>query len=1009
MALLRKINALNIGIIHLSDIHFCIENEFPFSKWELLYKALKDDFISCFKLYIIISGDIASNGKVKEYDIAYSYLMNLKDSLSHRYPTTAIKIILAPGNHDCNFDLDTQVRINNIKNVNYDTLGNDGSFFQVCTQVQKEFWDFYCKFNDEPQNKLYYQVTENVGEKKLCFHCFNTAWMSQKKEIPGSLFFPVKNMENLIKNKDYDLNISVFHHPINWFNPTTKENNKKEFQNLLDHVSSLHIVGHEHENELRITEDIDKIDSKALYSLGDVLQDHQKPNESGFQTLLINLNNNDLKLRRYIWKNNIYQRHAEDNLLIYKKIKRQIELDQSFKDKINTVNLPIIINDKQVTLSEIYIFPDIEDITTDSDNIIDYIDSELLLNGKSLKCILGGESQIGKSSLLYMLFLRYYEKGYYPIFLEGKDITSDDVDKIILKAFKVQYSDNLEDYEFFRQFDKQSKILLIDDLHKCKYYTHKHSIFEQLSDLFYNTLITIDSGYGLLPQCQTIFKDTSIYLIKPLGYKKSHDLVERYLTIKDSSFYLDPSYLHKTKHTFNQLRQILGNKLIPSYPIFILSIIQSLELIPHNLNETSYGYCYQTLIHYALNSAGVFKDDVDSYMNIITELAFYMFNLKRDSINENEFEAFHDGYRGNFIIPNFETVKKILLKSMILKMEEGYYCFAYKYILFFLTAKKVAEMMDTPEGKEIVTELYKELHKEKNANILVFITHHTKNKEFIEDSIFTSMLPFENILPITLETHSAYYKLLEEILKDVEQQVIENRDPVEERKKQLIAQDKIERNKKNEEEEEDVDISDKIVPFLQAFRSIEIVGQIIKNRKGSLKISTLKEMITELYNTGFRMIGYLGDMINEIKGFLASRVEEKLTEKDTNQIITKRIYVFLNYVSLQACLGIFTRIVFSVGIKELKEIYTEVANEINTPAAKLVSFSINSYYDKLNMKELEQLCKEFKGNMVALEILRARVKAYIYNNHIEYWEKQKIANHLNLKILPDHGHKDRGF
>ena len=39
---------------------------------------------------------------------------------------------------------------------------------------------------------------------------------------------------------------------------------------------------------------------------------------------------------------------------------------------------------------------------------------------------------------------------------------------------------------------------------------------------------------------------------------------------------------------------------------------------------------------------------------------------------------------------------------------------------------------------------------------------------------------------------------------------------------------------------------------------------------------------------------------------------------------------------------------------------------------------------KINITELEQLTKEFKSNRVALEILRLRVKAYIYNNYVDY-------------------------
>ena len=89
--------------------------------------------------------------------------------------------------------------------------------------------------------------------------------------------------------------------------------------------------------------------------------------------------------------------------------------------------------------------------------------------------------------------------------------------------------------------------------------------------------------------------------------------------------------------------------------------------------------------------------------------------------------------------------------------------------------------------------------------------------------------------------------------------------------------------------------------------------------------------------------------------------------------------------------------------------YLDVAKTMDTPAAKIVSFSINSYYGKIHMPELEQLSKEFKGNFVALQILRARVSAYIYNNYVDYRDKQKIAACLNLIISPALGRKDKGY
>jgi len=1013
MTKLEIISTSNIGIIHLSDIHFSDKTNPILENCELLFRALKDDFLNCSFVYIVVSGDIANTGKESEYKIALTFFKDFFKYLKDRYSSTQFKYIFVPGNHDCNFDLDTQVRKNIIKNINYDTIGSDDSVLEICLKIQSDFWTFYKSFNNSPEKKIYYKIIDSIADKKLCFYCFNTAWMTQIKEKPGTLFFPVKLFPELKKQNEFDLTVAVFHHPINWFTPNTIENNKKEFQNLLDDISSLQIIGHEHENEVHKTENIDNISSKTLCASGDILQDTENPNQSGFQTFLIDLNTNKARLKRYYWKKDLYYQHSEDEIVLAKNSKRIFELNDGFVEKINRIKIPLKFDDKHVKLSDIYVSPDLERITPKSDNLIDdFIDSESLIDNAHFKnCIFEGDSQIGKSSLLYMLFLRFYDKGFYPIFISAKDITSDNIEKSIKKAFSFQYTNDSTSYQKFKQIDNNQKILLIDDFHTIKM-KNKHNTIKSFFELFSRTFITLDTAYSIIPQIQTEFNDICSFTIKSFGYKKSNDMVVKYLFLKDSSSLLTNQItLDRTKHTFNHLRQILGDKLIPSYPVFVLSIIQALEYTPLNLSETSYGYCYQTLIYNALHYEGISKDDIDSYVNIITELAFYMFDMKIDSIGEIDFENFFEKYRKEFIAPQFETVRKNLLNSNVLKQDSGSYCFGYKYILYFLAAKKIAEMIDRPEGKKIIQELYDNLHKEKNANILVLITHHTKNYSFIEESILTLMTPFENTSPITLDKNCNYYNLLKKIVEEIKQDVIEmNRDPSEERKKQLLAQDKFDRKiEKNNNEKNSFDTNENIVPFLQAFRSIEIVGQIIKNRKGSLHKETLIEMLIELYNTGFRMVNYLGEMINDTKDEIASIIEKNISEKDTNLDIEKKINDFLNIISLQSCLGIFSKIVFSVGVKELNEIYSHIAKTMNTPAAKIISFSINSYYGDMNMHELKQLSKEFNNNIVALQILRSRVKSYIYNNYVHYTDKQRIAQYLNMKISPSLGHKKVGY
>lgn len=548
------------------------------------------------------------------------------------------------------------------------------------------------------------------------------------------------------------------------------------------------------------------------------------------------------------------------------------------------------------------------------------------------------------------------------------------------------------------------KVLLIDDFQKIGLSTQNAQIFiKNAAAIFGRIIISIDSIHGTFPHLQSCFENFDLYTIKPLGHKKTNDLIIKHHSLTQNPLSVEKQvFLDQIKYKYDQVRIVLGNKVIPSYPIFLLSILQSLSSSSIDLSETSYGYCYQSLIHYALASkAEVSNDDLGHYMNFIKILAYHFHTKDIDSIDEKEFTNFYNEYVGKYLLFPFDIVIKNLLKSQIIVEDENLYKFGYKYILYFLAAKHISDIINSYEGKLVVSNLFNNLHLENNANVLVFITHHTNDISFISDSMFHAMVTFENVTPITLNKNDSYYVHLHEISKCLSNEVIEQKESPEKIiENNLISQDNAERELERVENDDDMskEISETAKPFLQAFRSIDIVGQIVKNRKGSLKKDEIEDLIAEIYYTGFRTVGFLGEVFSDAKTVLVENLSQRIKDKDTKYEIERKISNFIQVISLQTCLGVFSKLIFAVGIKDLNALYDNVAKNINTPAAKLVSFSINSYYNDLSTKDVVELAKEFKDNPVAIAILKSRVRAYIYTNHVNYRKKQRLAQALHMKI-----------
>ena len=161
-------------------------------------------------------------------------------------------------------------------------------------------------------------------------------------------------------------------------------------------------------------------------------------------------------------------------------------------------------------------------------------------------------------------------------------------------------------------------------------------------------------------------------------------------------------------------------------------------------------------------------------------------------------------------------------------------------------------------------------------------------------------------------------------------------------------------------------------------------------------------MVMELYGAAFRTIGYFGTIIESEREHVIEDVISNKKEGIPNSEIIKKIDSFLELSSLNFCLFVFSKVINSVGSKELRATFSQIADEIGTPAAKLVSFSIISCFSKLAIPELESLVNELKDNPVAMSIIRARVRSYLYNNHVNFSDRQKIINTVNLNPRDRH-------
>ncbi len=1000
---------MKVAILHLSDLHFDKDNsQWLLKKAEQIVSAVWNDFTDCSKIVIVVSGDIANTGTEEEYGYAKNFFRTLLRAFASRGMAKIElenKIICVPGNHDCNFEKDNTARQILLGNLRTNAASIDDSVYQIVSVVQAEFSAFV---KDVMQEKDYTLGINNnipikVGNKTILFRLYNTAWMSVKKEEQSSIVMPMDLIEE--NHQDVDLVVSVFHHYYPWITQWRDSNNKR-FQKHILQTSNMALYGHEHTSSSSQVNDVFESESICEFQGGALCLDrHGNQRTSTFNSFVLDVDTFECIVRNYVYSDGLYQHRKEETVNLNRERKTdEFRHNADFLKSLRKMSIPIHNSENvRMTLDEFFVYPDLERMNSRQIKVDeDFTDSSSIVDDKQYKLVmLEGDDQSGKTSLLNMYYLRFVDMYMYPLFVKGKNI-NENLDKVLTTAFSDQY--NSADKEKYVQYNKEQKILLVDNFDECPLNdTSKKKAIDQMLDRFSKVIITtkenegVSSSYFLMEK-----RETLMARIKPLGHVKRNELVKKFYNTYDvnAPTMQQQAKLEKVKAGFDMVENFLGKEYMPSYPIYILSILLSnTKLQGSTLEQTAYGYCYEALITCALMTCVDDKTKIDRYYNVLMNLAYFIYKNNGKPISEDEFQRFYDDYQKIYHAQGYKESKGNLLKCNLLRCTDDYYYkFSYNYIYYFLVAKYMADNIHDKKGQDDIMDLCENIHDEQKANILIFIAHHIKTPMFIEATQLALITALEKEKPVSLDRYDDYYKLVNELCENLKKEIVApgtKIDPEKEREKMLKKRDENEKIQSKEKVDPNK-LPQEILNMNKSLRSIEVVGQIVKNRQGSLPKTEIKSMVKEIYETAFRTISYFGAFIESEKSQLIEDVIKNKKEGDTNDEIKKKIEGFFEITSLNFCLFVFSKVIKSVGNKELRSTFTQIATEMGTPAAKLVSFSMITCFSRIAIPDLETIVDELHDNPVAMSIIRARVRSYLYNNYVPINDRQKIINTVNL-------------
>jgi len=720
--------------------------------------------------------------------------------------------------------------------------------------------------------------------------------------------------------------------------------------------------------------------------------------------------------------NNVYE-GLKSVINLESKIKN-VTINESFLSFLENAEMLTKAHSKKekVTLNDIFIFPDLKKY----DDIREYeksVSSETLINNilNYSKVLIAGENQSGKTTLCKKIFINLREWNYFPVYLSDKAATFlGKIENKMVSAFT-------EQYEGIRIDEVKDRIIpIVDDFHFAK---NKEKNIRSLS-VYQRQIVIVDDIFGLNIKDESIIQSYTHFKIKELNPSLRNNLIKKWIHLTEyNKNWKNNEYREIDKTTElvnNSLGKVIGSGIMPAYPFFVLTVISTYEAYGKSLDQeiTSQGYCYQALIYLYLRKEGVDNEEIDTYINFLTEFSFYFYTLKKEELSENEFNTFMRGYLDKYNLPIKKDIllDKLQKTHIIVNDSCGNYCFCYSYLYYYFVAKYLSEHIK--DNKKIVDAIIQSLHKDENAYIAIFISHHSKNGYILDEIMLNASSLFEMHAPATLNRDEI--KFLDEQVDVIINEVLPHAaaTPEKERSQRLKMQDREDQILRDTHEKDIQNHDDLEVELRRSIKTVEVMGRIIKNRAGSLEKRRLEEIFEEGMKVHLRILtSFLVIVENdedEVIDFISNKVRKIIEEKGerrkaegkkermpSNEELKKLSKVIFCNMNFFFIYGLITKIVHSLGSDKLTKVIEKVCDKENTPASFLVKHGVLMWYNK-NI-QINNIVHEIEIENDRFSETSKKVLKFLIVNHyamhsIDFKAKQKIENKLGIpsqKLLPN--------
>ena len=310
---------------------------------------------------------------------------------------------------------------------------------------------------------------------------------------------------------------------------------------------------------------------------------------------------------------------------------------------------------------------------------------------------------------------------------------------------------------------------------------------------------------------------------------------------------------------------------------------------------------------------------------------------------------------------------------------------------------------------ELIVTLSNQLHHRISADIILFVASLNKHTVILEELVRTCDSLFVEALPATLDGDVAGLNNLAHEIEEISipEKPEANRIAGREARDNLVGEHLAATRSTHlvTPPEPGNDMVQQLYDFNAAIKTIQILGQVIRNVGGRALKDQKSEVLSKIIGLTRRILGkylaYVGeDSLNEFLRSVAEAQKEHMSELSESEL-KNEVCQHINGMLKFFCFSVIKHTTFSVGSENLAPTIRRLLEEDETSISKLMDLSLS-----LDLKrgfprvQALKLYKDLGKNHFSSGLVRILVSYHMYSYVVPPQDRQAICDKMKIKLLP---------